>query len=66
MQVAYCCYNRKENVGFLLIYDNIEKIKDYSKKDFGVFEEKEYKIVVLLLRGNHPYPSIIKHKKTRS
>ncbi len=65
-QVAYYCYNRKEDVGFLFIYDNTEKTKDYSTKDFGVFEEKEYKIVVLLLRGNFPYPSIIKHKKSRS
>ncbi len=65
-QVAYYCYNRKEDVGFLFIYDNTEKTKDYSTKDFGVFEEKEYKIVVLLLRGNFPYPSTIKHKKSKS
>ncbi len=62
-QITYYCYNRKEDVGFLFIYDNTEKTKDYSTKDFDVFEEKEYKIVVLLLRGNFPYPSVIKHKK---
>ena len=62
-QVTYYCYTRKEDVGFLFVYDNTEKTKDYSTKDFGVFEEKEYKIVVLLLRGNFPYPSVIKHKK---
>ena len=61
-QVAYYCYNRKEDVGFLFVYDNTEKTKDYSTKDFGVFEEKEYKIVVILLRGNFPYPSVIKQK----
>lgn len=62
-QVATYCYFRKEDVGFLFVYDNTEKKKDFSTKDFDVFKEKNYEIIVILLRGNFPYPSQIKHKK---
>lgn len=65
-QVAYYCYNRKEDVGFLVVYDNTEKTKNYSTKDVSVFEEKGFKIIVILLRGNFPYPSTIKHKKLKN
>lgn len=62
-QVATYCYFRKEDVGFLFVYDNTEKNKDFSTKDFDVFKEKNYEIIVILLRGNFPYPSQIKLKK---
>lgn len=62
-QITYYCYNRKEDIGFLFVYDNTEKTKNYSTKDFDVFKEKDYNIIVILLRGNFPYPSVIKRKK---
>ena len=62
-QIATYCYFRKEDLGFLFVYDNTEKNKDFLTKDFDVFKEKNYKIIVILLRGNFPYPSKIKFKK---
>lgn len=61
-QVATYCYFRKENVGFLLVYDNTKKTQEFSTKDFDVFKEKDYYIIVILLRGNFPAPSTIKYK----
>ena len=62
-QIATYCYIRKVSVGFLFVYDNTEKKKDFSTKDFDVFKEKNYEIIVILLRGNFPYLSQIKNKK---
>lgn len=62
-QIATYCYFRKEPVGFLFVYDNTEKTRNFSTKDFDVFKEKNYKIIVILLRGNFPYPSQIKNQK---
>lgn len=62
-QVSLYCYLRKEDVGFLFVYDNTKKTPEFSTKDFDVFKEKNYFIIVILLRGNFPYPSTIKYKK---
>ena len=47
---------------FLFVHDNTKKTPEFSTKDFDVFKEKDYYIIVILLRDNFPAPSTIKYK----
>jgi len=59
-QLKLYCYLRKAKIGFLFVYDNTKKTPNFSRKDFDVYEEENSIIIVILLRGNFPYPSTFK------
>ena len=59
-QLSLYCYLRKEKIGFLFVYDNTKKTPNFSRKDFDVYKDENSLIIVILLRGNFPYPSTFK------
>ena len=45
---------RKEKIGFLFVYENNPKKPGFSKEDWKIFEEENYTIILIIIRGNFP------------
>ncbi len=64
-QIYKYCYDRKSPIGFLYVYDNTEKGPGFNTQDFEIINEKSFKIIIILLRGNFPFASYLKRKKSK-
>lgn len=56
-------YKKECKIGFLYVFENTKKKSDYSKKDIDCFFKNGYYCIIMILRGNFPYPSQLKQKK---
>lgn len=57
-------YKKECKIGFLYVFENTKKKSGYSKKDIDCFFKNGYYCIIMILRGNFPYPSQLKRKKT--